>query len=424
MRNNTGHRTEWEKTEMTQNKRRDSRVAVVACGSYDDAAVRKAMTESISLMGGWKQLLQGAKTVAVKLNLVGAHEPEEAATVHPSVVRELIREIVAAGSQKVVLGDSPGGAFTAGHLKQVYETCGLVALVKELDADPEMCGRVLLNYNTEIKDAKYGNAVSIQQFQYTAWLDEADVIINLCKLKTHASMKLTCATKNLFGTIPGLTKPQYHVRFPESARFANMLIDLNEYFRPVVNLADAVFCMEGNGPSRGTPRKMGALLASPDPYALDIVAGYLIGYSLTDLPVQMEAYKRRLGPGSVKEVSVIPDPQILERLRIPDFQKCTKEKSVLFRLGPVSQAAGKLIRRIFTTRPNVEPSECIGCGHCAEQCPVHAIAMMADGKKKYPEIDRNVCIRCFCCQEFCPVGAMKVQKVVFSRLGKAGKHKA
>lgn len=401
---------------MAESKRSDRRVAVAACGSYEEKEVRKAIAESVSLLGGWQTFLRGAKIVAVKLNLVGAHAPEEAATVHPSIVREVTRELLSAGAEKIILGDSPGGAFTAGHLKHIYDACGLAELAAELEADPETRGKVSLNFNTEVRNVEYPDAVSLQKFQYTAWLDEADILVNLCKLKTHASMKMTCATKNLFGIIPGLTKPQYHLRFPETARFANMLIDLNEYFCPVLNLADAVVCMEGNGPSQGTPRKMGAILDSPDPYALDVVAGDLIGYSLPDLPVQMEAYKRGLGPGNRTEVEIVPDPERIKALRLPDFQKCTREKSVLFRRGPFGKAAERLLRRIYTTRPSLDPAECIGCGRCAELCPARAITMAGEENRKQPRIDRSACIRCFCCQEFCPVGAMKVQKVAFARL--------
>ena len=45
--------------------------------------------------------------------------------------------------------------------------------------------------------------------------------------------------------------------------------------------------------------------------------------------------------------------------------------------------------------------ECIGCGACAEACPVNAIA---EGDGKY-EINADECIECGACAEACPVDA-------------------
>ena len=41
-------------------------------------------------------------------------------------------------------------------------------------------------------------------------LAEADIVITLPKLKTHAQMTLTAALKNQYGCIPGTLKSQWH----------------------------------------------------------------------------------------------------------------------------------------------------------------------------------------------------------------------
>lgn len=56
-----------------------------------------------------------------------------------------------------------------------------------------------------------------------------------------------------------------------------MLVDINEYFKPKLTLVDAVIGMEGNGPTAGTPKKLGFLIASKTTYAADLLAAKLVG---------------------------------------------------------------------------------------------------------------------------------------------------
>lgn len=53
----------------------------------------------------------------------------------------------------------------------------------------------------------------------------------------------------------------------------------------------------------------------------------------------------------------------------------------------------------------ITADECIGCGACAEGCPVEAISEK-DGKFV---IDADKCIDCGTCADNCPVGAPKAE---------------
>lgn len=46
---------------------------------------------------------------------------------------------------------------------------------------------------------------------------------------------------------------------------------------------------------------------------------------------------------------------------------------------------------------------CVGCGTCAENCPVEAIA---EGDAHY-EINQDVCVSCGTCMENCPTEAIE-----------------
>ena len=62
-------------------------------------------------------------------------------------------------------------------------------------------------------------------------------MFDLPKLKTHVLMSMTGAVKNLFGVLPGLSKVGYHATHPSQEQFADVLLDLAEYVRPVRLLA-------------------------------------------------------------------------------------------------------------------------------------------------------------------------------------------
>ena len=53
--------------------------------------------------------------------------------------------------------------------------------------------------------------------------------------------------------------------------------------------------------------------------------------------------------------------------------------------------------------PWVDKNECVGCGVCAEECPVGAISLV----EEKAEIDMEKCIRCGSCHEVCPENAVK-----------------
>jgi len=225
-------------------------VTLTRCNDYEEETVARALGEALAPLGGLDWVKPGM-TVALKLNLVGPFSPKSAAITHPSLAVALTRMLREKGA-KVVIGDSPGGPWLPSYLNAVYRTAGLF--------HAQEAGAVL-NRNFTQKEADYPEAVSAKRFAYTAYLSEADAILNLCKLKSHGMMSLSAGVKNMFGAVPGTVKPEYHFRYPESARFANMLIDLNEYFHPVYCICDAVEAMEGNGPTAGTPRHIGALIA-------------------------------------------------------------------------------------------------------------------------------------------------------------------
>lgn len=360
-------------------------VAVVRCKTYDVEAVKPALEEAVNAVNGLDFVKSGMKII-IKPNLVSFKKPDAAATTHPALLEALVEMLLARGAD-VTIGDSPGGPHSLPLLNRVYTATGMDRLEK-LGAK--------LNRNMNEKTVDFPEGKVLKNFTYTEYLDEADAIIDFCKLKSHGMLGMSAAVKNLFGTIPGLKKPEVHYKFQNDAEFADMLVDLNEYFKPRLAICDAVVGMEGNGPTAGTPRQIGAIIASKSTYYADVVGAELIGMNIDGLPTLQAAYERGLAPASSKNLRVYGD---IRALTVDDFKAPPVRGLSFMHKGNVLHFISKAA---LEHKPTLKKRFCVGCGECARMCPAKAIEM----KNKKPHINREKCIRCFCCQEFCPRAAM------------------
>ena len=379
---------------MSEEKRKYT-CAVVPCASYEESEA--ALTRALLAIGGLDLIPPGARVV-IKANLVAPLPPSACATTHPAMVTALTKLLTARGAE-VTVGDSPGGVFTKAALAANYRVTGML--------EAEKAG-AKLNRNVDSHTVTI-EGKAMRRLTYTDYLDEADFIIDFAKLKSHGMVGMSAAVKNMYGVIPGLVKPETHYLYPDVNDFADMLIDINEHFKPVLSLIDAVDGMEGNGPTAGTPRHIGAVIAALTPYEADIAAARLIGLDEEGVPTLAAAKRRGLCP---EEPAIYGDPT---SLAVPDFVTVPR-RSISFLKGSKFNFVGTAIEKALVQKPAPVKSKCIACGKCMNLCPAKAITMVEKAGRKYPHIDRKKCIRCFCCQEFCPKAAMIVKRSLVMRV--------
>ena len=198
---------------MTNGAAKQSQVALVRCEAYDEAAVHEAVGRGLELLGGVERFVQSGEDILLKPNLLTASEPESVVTTHPAVFKAVARHLRAAGAN-LSYGDSPGFGSPAGAARK----SGLVPAAEELDVP--------------LADFAAGHQVSfhdghlIKQFTIADGVLEADGLVSLPKLKTHALVRMTGAIKNQFGCIPGMLKGEFHAKMPDMDLFSQMLVDV------------------------------------------------------------------------------------------------------------------------------------------------------------------------------------------------------
>jgi uncharacterized protein (DUF362 family)/Pyruvate/2-oxoacid:ferredoxin oxidoreductase delta subunit len=378
-------------------------VSVIKCEDYHFEKVKEAIRASLEYLGGIQAYIHPGDKVLLKVNLLIKRKPEKVTTTHPVLARALAELVHEAGGIPII-GDSPGGYhfYNRGVLEAVYETCGMKEAADLSGAS--------LNYNTEMVDVPYPEGKVVKNVKTIRPVLEVDKIINIPKIKTHMQTVYSGAVKNLFGIVPGSYKADFHLRFEDPSDFAEVLIDLCLFAKPVLTVMDAVMGMEGYGPTNGNPKKVGLIMASPDPFALDLAATHIIGLKPEQVPTIVRAVARGLTSGNVNDLDI--RGEAMAGVLVPDFKKPTVKVAFnyynVFLPKFITKALGALIK----PTPRFDRRQCRSCGMCIQSCPPQAMSMKG-GK---PVIDFSKCIRCFCCHELCNYGAVDVKRPWFIKL--------
>jgi len=375
---------------IMDNEKTMEKVALVECKTYDENEVSKAVDTALEYLGGLESFIKPGMKVLIKPNLLMKKKPDEAGTTHPSLVKAVARRVVSLGAEAVI-ADSPGGFFNEGILKSIYSYCGYNDIPEETGAR--------LNFDTSMEDVSFEKGIVSKKLTVIKPVVEADLIINIPKLKTHGMMVYTGAVKNFFGLIPGTLKAEYHLRLSNYDDFSNLLIDIVECFTPELTIMDAVYGMEGDGPSAGTPRHIGLILASQSPYALDVAATKLIGLERKQVYTLMRAMERNL-PSEPKDIEIVGEE--IEKFIIKNYKLPAKSIDISFDNNNVM----KFVMNYLKPKPVFDNDLCVKCKVCANHCPPKAISFDSGA----PLVDLKKCIRCFCCQELCPQKAINIKK--------------
>ena len=381
-----------------ERKRLKSTVALVPCGSYEPEKVYQALREGLELIGGIGKYIRKDEKVLLKLNLVREADADRAVTTHPAVAEMLARILSEEDYSDVSAGDS--GSF--GSSIKSMERLGMREELKKY-------GCRMAAFDEAVR-TEYPEGIHAKEFMLAQDVIEADAIVSVCKMKTHALEHITGAVKNQYGCVQGKHKAAGHTRYPSAESMARMIVDLNLLVRPRLYVMDGIVAMEGNGPTSGDPVPMKILLFSTDPVALDSVFARLVYLDPEAVPTEVAGAQMGLGTWKEEEIVLLtPDGAVsmeeaVQKYGRPDFRVIRKKGKAEGIMNTVT------ILRFLKPGPRIDADKCRKCGVCVESCPVEGKALtFSKGRNHPPVYNYRKCIRCFCCQEMCPHKAIYVR---------------
>jgi uncharacterized protein (DUF362 family)/Pyruvate/2-oxoacid:ferredoxin oxidoreductase delta subunit len=379
-----------------------SKVALIRCETYESADVFAAVNRAIDLIGGAGAIATRTDNVLLKPSVMQGRSPELCVTTHPAVF-EAAASVFKSTDASLFYGDAPAVGGSLEHL----EKAGIRSVAERLSLQ-------LADFDHGV-EISHPEATIQKNFIIAQGVLACTVLVSISKLKTHDLFRITGAVKNQYGCIPGLIKAHYHSCLPDTYKFAQFLVDINTFVKPKLFIMDAIYAMEGNGPQSGDPKKLGCILVSTDPVALDAVACRLINLNPLYVPTCLAGEKAGLGTCADDKIEIVGENHtgfIDKKFRV------VRRPSYHF-----SGFASKLrARKIFAPRITIKRKNCTRCGKCILICPIapKALSWKKNDKKDPPRYNYLRCIRCFCCQEICPSKAIKtgnsVAGVIFAKI--------
>ena len=176
---------------------------------------------------------------------------------------------------KITIGDGTNSGFYREGI-DVLDRLRIKALAKLLNVNAVDLNHAKDTFDVSLEDGIITQAASIAQ--------KADFFINAPKVKMHYEATMSCCLKNLMGTLKGReNKKKIH-----ESLYKN-IVNLNKQIKPHLHIVDGLVCMEGNGPTAGTPVRRDLLLAGENPWELDAAVAGIAGLSWNDIPILIES---------------------------------------------------------------------------------------------------------------------------------------
>ena len=267
----------------------------------DIKKIKAAVGEAIKLsIGSLDNIIKEGDTVLIKPNLAFQAPPESFAVVDPRTIEAVVsyvKENSKAG--KVVVGDNPSLGMHVGRAKPAFKDSRMEEAAKLGGADEVIYFDEHDVVPVEIEGAKVFKHATV----FKPFLD-ADVVINLPKMKVHLAGTVTLGLKNWNGIIPNC-HPDAQQQGAHRIELGQKMADLYRVRHADLVIVDAVIGMEGQGPHAGTPIEMNLIVAGTDTVAVDSVACSIMGFDPMEIPAVRCAGTEGQGEIDLNKIDVV-----------------------------------------------------------------------------------------------------------------------
>jgi uncharacterized protein (DUF362 family) len=271
--------------------------SVVSIVKYETP--RESVARAVELAGGLDGLVRGAKVV-IKPNIVfwtkSTPFPKYGVITTSRVVEDIVALLKDRGASDIAIiegvvtskakdYETPQHAFEYLGYKKLGERYGVRPLnvFQQPFREVDLGGGVVLNMNADALDA--------------------DFVVDLPVLKTHAQTTVSLGIKNLKGLINIESRKKCHNADPEKnlhyhvARLANGLPNL-------LTVIDGIYSNERGPAFDGKAHRLNVLVASRSALSADLVGARLLGYDPAQVPHLVHAAKDRNRPLDLSDVQI------------------------------------------------------------------------------------------------------------------------
>jgi uncharacterized protein (DUF362 family) len=355
-----------------------SRVAIFQTGkSPKEEEIREKVRAAVEAVGGMGRFVKSGDLVIIKPNLVISMLAETGATVDWRVTRA-VADLVKEQGGRAVIGESCG---TGGDTEKVFQKTGHAALRER--------GYEVVDFKKiENVEVSIPNAQVIQKVQIPVLVKQADVIINIPKIKTHDQIPMSGALKNMKGALAEKEKNRLH-----KDGLNQGVAEINALLRPKLVVFDGIIAQEGLGPVFGDPVEMDLIIAADDQVAVDTVVCHIMEIDPKQVLCIRYAEEMGLGTSDLEKIEIIgkkihdvkrrfksPEEDI-KKIEVPGFQllfnetSCTGCRNTMYSVIKDMQTKGtleflkgvKVVAGAMEELPDLDRKDMVLVGACTAQ---------------------------------------------------------
>jgi len=270
-------------------------MSIVSIVKVHQSHVTEAVRRAVRLVHGMS-VIRPADTVLIKPNLIRP-SPSGSGIITDARVTEAVVELVLEhGPKRVIIGEgSSVGYDFPGQVDSLtaMEVSGTAEVARKFGLQ-----MIDLNHD-EVVQVEAPDAYVMHTFGVARTALEADVIIDLPVIKTHARTGITCGLKNMKGVLPGKEKKRTH-----QLGLDRGIVDLNRVMKPHLTVVDGIVGRAGTHTRDADRVALNCIVAGTDVVAVDAICATVMGFDVEDILHIRLADEAGLGEADLDRISV------------------------------------------------------------------------------------------------------------------------